>query len=653
MAGFLIGVLIIKYSTNKRASSSVGIKAKIPCTIETSTKNYSLLYKSLYSDPIKAIIREISVNAVDSHKESGSTRKFDVVLPGPEYQWFSVRDYGTGMSREKIDGLYSRIGGTDKDKSNKCTGFWGIGSKSPLAYTNQFNIDSYVDGIHLAYTLAINDEGIPELNFFDECETDEPNGLKVSFMVKAGDYWTFRSRALDLFKWFEIKPNLTLDGKRIEIEVVKDHKRLPKSTDVWISEGSTPTLIMGSIAYPIDDNNVDIPSYLNGIVIKAKIGDVDITGSRESLEYSSKTKSFLARRIKDYDAFVGQELQRGVDACSTNFAKCQWLDKNYIYGYTKLITAYCNPNFKASEYFESYDAYESGVKRRSKVDARGVTSTWVIIDDLNDPNLKHKKHLGRVRKFNWDNKGTVFLVYDKNMTKDDVIKQTPLDEISRVYSLSELPDPPKAPRKPRAANYVPRKRGIFKLLCNDGKDHDVDSTTGPHYYLKRFRGTDESIPGEHPDFFPAQYYRVHATYHERVDNNVNFVHVKEYVEAEVKKAFKIHSDNYAEYLALEDIDEKYIKFINGLSNTGYKPAKDIKVRIEKIQAFDSDLESSFSGLGLIPKKVKSCVLPDILTILKKFGIIFKDSEISHLMAWAHHLSDTVLSIAKYLETLEC
>lgn len=99
----------MKYLTPKKTINSAGIQSKTTCTIETSAKNYSLLYKSLYSDPIKAIIRELGVNAVDSPAGSGKSStinllKDDVIKRGGIVINFSCGPYefieGTRILRQ-------------------------------------------------------------------------------------------------------------------------------------------------------------------------------------------------------------------------------------------------------------------------------------------------------------------------------------------------------------------------------------------------------------------------------------------------------------------------------------------------------------------------------------------------------------------------
>ncbi|MFM7987183.1 MAG: hypothetical protein ACKPKO_48515, partial [Candidatus Fonsibacter sp.] len=56
------------------------------------------------------------------------------------------------------------------------------------------------------YIAAIDDNGVPTLNLFNTCETDQPNGLEISFAVKQYDFTEFSQKAIRIFHYFKMKP---------------------------------------------------------------------------------------------------------------------------------------------------------------------------------------------------------------------------------------------------------------------------------------------------------------------------------------------------------------------------------------------------------------------------------------------------------------
>ena len=86
----------------------------------------------VYTKKERAVIRELACNAHDSHVMAGTTDvPFDVHLPTQLESWFSIRDYGTGLSDRDIRNVFSGIGISTKRDSNEVIGCFGIGSLSP------------------------------------------------------------------------------------------------------------------------------------------------------------------------------------------------------------------------------------------------------------------------------------------------------------------------------------------------------------------------------------------------------------------------------------------------------------------------------------------------------------------------------------------
>lgn len=164
--------------------------------MEMNAKAYQILTDGIYSNKIKAIIRELSTNAWDSHVEANNHNPFDVHLPFTGEEYFYIRDYGTGLSEQSILNVYTSFFTSTKDTSNKYNGILGIGSKVPYSYnTKTFTIDSYYHGTQYTYVCFIDDAGIPSYAKVSEVKTDEPNGVKIQFAVNTNDIYSFGNEA--------------------------------------------------------------------------------------------------------------------------------------------------------------------------------------------------------------------------------------------------------------------------------------------------------------------------------------------------------------------------------------------------------------------------------------------------------------------------
>jgi hypothetical protein len=179
--------------------------------IAANNKVFSILSDSIYVQKIDAVIREICCNAYDAHIEARQDRKFLVKLPSSLEPEFKVRDFGFGLSHEDMS-MYTTYGESTKSSSNAYIGAFGIGAKSPFAYTNTFNVTSYQNGKGRAYSMFVED-GAPQMTLLGEFETDEPSGLEVFFPVRVSDVCDFQDKALRI---------LTFMADKLEVKGVSD-----------------------------------------------------------------------------------------------------------------------------------------------------------------------------------------------------------------------------------------------------------------------------------------------------------------------------------------------------------------------------------------------------------------------------------------------
>jgi len=295
--------------------------------VKINRQSFKLLYGDLYSDPIKAFIRELSTNAHDSHVKAGKRDvPFEVHLPNDLEPFFYVKDFGTGLSPEQIcgqDGIYITFCDSDKVTSDDFTGCLGLGSKSPLAHTDNFTVESNYNGTKYAYAVYTDDEGNPSLAELGQAPTDEPNGLKVELGIEAKDFETIYGKTADVLSWFKLKPTVVGKG---DFEFKK--REYLRSTDqygICKERQEDSYVIMGNVAYPIrasdfsynkiDDVERAVLEY--GVDLFVDMGDVDFVPSREKLRYTDKTIESVKKRLKEAIASIREEMESQVLAQPT------------------------------------------------------------------------------------------------------------------------------------------------------------------------------------------------------------------------------------------------------------------------------------------------------------------------------------------------
>jgi hypothetical protein len=297
----------------KREVEGGGYAESAAFTVVADQKMFKILISGLYADKPRAIVRELWSNCFDTHSEKGiPERPFLCHLPTRFEPFFSVRDFGVSMSHETVMHLYSQVGRSTKEMSNASVGKFGLGSKTPFAYTDQFSVTTWLDGTKRIYNAFIDGSGIPMIALFHTEESDEENGVQVEFPVQPRDIDAFLRAAKTTILGFDVAPILT--GAQIDLD--RDFGKVVMQGEGWLLRASldgyrynnlTAHIRQGCVVYPLDTGALDSAlasqpglTHLlhSGLVFDVPIGSVDITPSRESLSYDPVTIGNIVERLK-------------------------------------------------------------------------------------------------------------------------------------------------------------------------------------------------------------------------------------------------------------------------------------------------------------------------------------------------------------------
>lgn len=339
--------------------------------IRNSAKAFSILSSGLYANKIKAIIRELSCNAVDSHVAAGKKDvPFQIHFPSTLEPWFSVRDFGLGLSHDQIIEIYTTYFESTKTDSNAFIGALGLGSKSPFSYTDNFTVITIKDGRKGIYTAFINNEGVPSIALMNEEQTDEGNGVEVRLSVDDDyDYRKFRDEAWSVFKYFSLKPEFVNAPNNFEIEPI-DYYEQNVIPGVHIQKGhhyysTSSSAIMGNINYPIDVPNEEenLGSLKNllgcGLVMEFDIGELDFQASREGLSYIPKTIASIKEKLSNLNNVILDKIATEANAISNLWERREFLkEKHSIRLYATAVEEYIKqtnfPLINPSYYLNNY-----------------------------------------------------------------------------------------------------------------------------------------------------------------------------------------------------------------------------------------------------------------------------------------------------------
>lgn len=296
-------------------------------TAEWSGHAAKLLSDSLYSDKVKAIIRELSTNAVDSHTEAKNTNPIEIHLPTLENPNFIVQDFGMGLDDDQMQNLYTVYFKSTKQNSNEYTGKYGIGRMCFLAYnTKSCTIEAVKNNKKCFYSVYYGQDSVPILSKLSECNTKDSNGLKITVPVKQSDISDFKKKAEEVYKWFDIRPictgnNLSIEEDIIETKGVDWYTHTPKKLNYYSTKKEC-IIVMGNIAYPfkIDSLSKSLQALQNqNLVIKVPIGKCLFDIGREKLSYDPNTVKFLTDKLESIVNELSKDLQTEVDKCKCKY----------------------------------------------------------------------------------------------------------------------------------------------------------------------------------------------------------------------------------------------------------------------------------------------------------------------------------------------
>lgn len=281
---------------------AVGVRGTSAFNIATTAHMFHILSSGLYSDKVTAVLRELGCNAMDAHIMSGQpNRPFEVKLPTKLDPTFYIKDWGQGLDHAEVTELYTTYGMSTKQLSNDATGAFGLGSKSPFAYADIFSIVAVKDGIRRVYT-AHKENDAPVISLQSEGPADEDwtHGVMVSLPVAPSDSDEFRSKALQVFRWFDTLPTvLGLGARELEAAVPTFQYRSEHYAFGSNRLDERATVIMGNVAYPLDISRIEGAGVLHwlfadaGIHLWMPLGTVMPTPSRESLQYDKEGQAAL------------------------------------------------------------------------------------------------------------------------------------------------------------------------------------------------------------------------------------------------------------------------------------------------------------------------------------------------------------------------
>src|SRR5579885_92217 len=293
-------------------------------SIEDQGMIFDILRNKMYSNPILAICREITSNARDAHREVGTPEvPVRITLPNHLEEYYKVKDFGPGISPERMTNIFIKYTASTKRHDNTQTGGFGLGAKTPFAYSDSFSVVTVHNGIKYDYTCFIDPSRVGKLSLLHQAPTDEPNGTEIIIPVKSQDFQNFHSYTEQACRHWAVKPeivggtinwqtfNKILEGKKWAIAASSDWQRNAK-------------MIIDEIEYPLELNT--LRTYADGKLIDAArghfimyfgVGELSLSASREQIYLDKPTQAKIRARLQEILDEIKDQVDKKIDSFSS------------------------------------------------------------------------------------------------------------------------------------------------------------------------------------------------------------------------------------------------------------------------------------------------------------------------------------------------
>jgi len=260
---------------------------------------------------------------------------------------FIVRDFGKGLCEEDVVTLFTTYFESTKDQRFDQIGAFGLGSKSPFAYTDSFNVTSLFEGKSMSFMLFKDEDGVPSIMKLSEEETDLSTGLEVSISIRQADFSEVAREYCQIASFFEVRPDIgdenfsyfdLENGKLFENEkVMFFHRRDAENRLRTFSYA----FVYGQVMYRVDSNELSSFRFDSvyslfrrnmefTVIFKIPFNEISLTPSREKISFDKKTKAFLENFLPEVSFGIQKHFENEFNSTPNLFEKIKYLSSTKL-----------------------------------------------------------------------------------------------------------------------------------------------------------------------------------------------------------------------------------------------------------------------------------------------------------------------------------
>lgn len=310
-------------TNNENKLETFGAKSEESFGIGDTGFILNLLRSQLYSNIKRTIVQEYMCNARDAHREVGTpNKKIFVTLPTSFDPYWKVRDFGLGISPDRMSNVFIKYGNSTKRGSNVETGGFGLGAKSAFGYKDSFIVNTFIDKVKRSYSAVIDETEEGVLQLLSETPTTEPNGTEIIIPIEQKDIHQFITETLSVLRHWKVYPEIKNLGQNHYLQSQVEPNRVLSGTR-WFIEPSNRKMvyaILDEVEYAIPDTMIDYNKVRVGnskLYLEFKTGELEVAPNREQLKQSESNKKKVFAVIDQFEADSKKEFDKELQKAPT------------------------------------------------------------------------------------------------------------------------------------------------------------------------------------------------------------------------------------------------------------------------------------------------------------------------------------------------
>lgn len=451
----------MKHNVTKSTSVSNTINETIDFKIGDAAVVIDILRNKLYSDKIRVVAQEYLSNARDAMREAkNKTDKIEVTLPTKKNPTLKIRDYGPGLSPERVKEVFVQFGRSTKRDSDEQTGGFGLGAKSLFAYTESAVIVSIHAGIETHYVAHLGKTAAGTLEKVYEEKTSSKAGVEIQIPVNLSkeegnptdDLERFQGAVYRTIAFWnkEEMPVIKNEAEAIQTEWLKIYNQVQE--DVGLSgktfavlprqetcggHNTSTSMVLDGIIYEYDTDDFNslelerfhnVVGYYHRSYLIIRPGEIEVSASREAASINQANINTLKKHAKAARAEVFDVVKSHIDSIKT---------LNEVVSVVKKISV-CTPITRritkkiegVSIYFETGSLSKADGYKAANIRRRGYYSrARATIDNYADPlltgtmihldaELAESTILAKLKEYSKDsNEDNHFVLIPKDLTE--------------------------------------------------------------------------------------------------------------------------------------------------------------------------------------------------------------------------------------------